>query len=944
MAFLSRNVGLILLLALVLFTARAHAFGAGNIASISSVEGKNWRHGDIEDVLKTIACIKHHKWNTMMIKRVYFGNWLRDYSQAMDTAALKKAQPETIRILVWLLSFLGFGYATAEFEVTSERLGVYRPEEHIDNPKDYNENEDARPYDARLRAPVREIELQIDPETGMKNYIANGKGDWATSTAYVKYSFERSIHHGRLYMNGSSFFKGKDADLAEALRCLGQGLHTLEDFGAHTNYVELALRELGYHNVFPHVGTNTMINLHGKQVYPLVTGTFGTVDFYHSVLGEATDHFTQSEVNEMDDALGTAQQAAHSSNPLFTLVKLLSKVPGTRELCDEAEQLQASSQAQARSLGGQDLGAQGAFRGADDFGGSTRGFNDWDTSRASQPGFPPQYQSHDAGSWNAPQQDYQQHQQSWGPPPHHPQWQDQGPPPPFQQHDQFGGTQNWQHQQGPPPGAWDQQSQSQSWNQQPPIQHDQHQQPPSSSTAWDQQAQTQQPSQQPHELPATQQSTAGQTTQQQVTAPAGLPGMPDFDPAKTIAQIYPILVFRDKVVRTISAIIEKIPGLEALVERITETLTVFILSLLAPFVRPVINAISKTLQVGSTEVVNSSGQHQYEVWTNASSSDPTHSMLSKDHFSNILNEPAGHVAAEILKFIAPRVLYAWEHPNVPVDQVMRDVEGIFHHPAIRNESLEVHRNMFRAVKDWVDRMPDRQKLNNVLSSESVRAGKNHKAGVNPHTQHGNQQQQQPQQQSQFGGLGGFASFLPGQHQQQQGGHSNNPLGMVGDMIGNFTHLGGQQKPASGQQQHGGLSDVLNIAEKLHVPGVHNVQKYSKYMSGFGGGQRGLDDDDGASQFRAFEGSEMGGSRELQEAAADGDRAAQDRDLASPSPMPMPAPAGYEQYATQDPGYSYGSGQGEQDQYQYQTNYQDPYQQGDHGGNQSYGGGGYYGGR
>ena len=50
----------------------------------------------------------------------------------MDTAALKKAQPETIRILVWLLSFLGFGYATAEFEVTSERLGVYRPEEHIE--------------------------------------------------------------------------------------------------------------------------------------------------------------------------------------------------------------------------------------------------------------------------------------------------------------------------------------------------------------------------------------------------------------------------------------------------------------------------------------------------------------------------------------------------------------------------------------------------------------------------------------------------------------------------------------------------------------------------------------------------------------------------------------------------------------------------------------------
>jgi hypothetical protein len=41
------------------------------------------------------------------------------------------AKGETIRILVWVLSFMSFGYATGEFEVTSDRLGCYRPEEHI---------------------------------------------------------------------------------------------------------------------------------------------------------------------------------------------------------------------------------------------------------------------------------------------------------------------------------------------------------------------------------------------------------------------------------------------------------------------------------------------------------------------------------------------------------------------------------------------------------------------------------------------------------------------------------------------------------------------------------------------------------------------------------------------------------------------------------------------
>jgi hypothetical protein len=67
-----------------------------------------------------------------------------------------------------------------------------------------------------------------------------------------------------------------------------------QDFGAHTNYCELALIELGHHDVFPHCGPASKINLNGKQVYPLVTGTFGAVDFLHSVLGEATDHFTQT--------------------------------------------------------------------------------------------------------------------------------------------------------------------------------------------------------------------------------------------------------------------------------------------------------------------------------------------------------------------------------------------------------------------------------------------------------------------------------------------------------------------------------------------------------------------------------------------------------------------------------------------------------------------------
>lgn len=57
----------------------------------------------------------------------------------------------------------------------------------------------------------------------MKNYIANERGDWATSAGFVKYSIARSIHFGRLYLGGGSHEKGREEHLSEALRCLGQG-------------------------------------------------------------------------------------------------------------------------------------------------------------------------------------------------------------------------------------------------------------------------------------------------------------------------------------------------------------------------------------------------------------------------------------------------------------------------------------------------------------------------------------------------------------------------------------------------------------------------------------------------------------------------------------------------------------------------------------------------
>jgi hypothetical protein len=72
-----------------------------------------------------------------------------------------------------------------------------------------------------------------------------------------------------------------------------------------------------------------------------------------------------------------------------------------------------------------------------------------------------------------------------------------------------------------------------------------------------------------------------------------------------------------------------------------------------------------------------------------------------------------------------RILFAWENPNVPVDEVANDVLRAFHHPALRNENVEIQRDMFQTVRLWADQHPRRHELDRILSSESVKQGKNH---------------------------------------------------------------------------------------------------------------------------------------------------------------------------------------------------------------------------
>jgi hypothetical protein len=79
--------------------------------------------------------------------------------------------------------------------------------------------EDARNHHPKLRGPVDPLELEVDPRTGMKNYIANEDGHWDTSKALVRRTLEQCIVYGRRYRAN-----GNKQDHHEAYRLLGTGM------------------------------------------------------------------------------------------------------------------------------------------------------------------------------------------------------------------------------------------------------------------------------------------------------------------------------------------------------------------------------------------------------------------------------------------------------------------------------------------------------------------------------------------------------------------------------------------------------------------------------------------------------------------------------------------------------------------------------------------------
>lgn len=277
-------------------------------------------HGGIEmEVLN-----KEELFSYSEVLQIYYGNWLRDVSQVLVpfTIRFTKAVREKIenhnattqgRIqhikatnttkishqgwveLIELFAAKEFIYHKGqgaktqnylphirEFrqtygQLTKDILGVYRPEEHIDNPRGLTKEVDEVYQETQIKREVpggyEDISFYIGEtpdcfrinQFGQKYYIYRD-----TEDAQAKLGIKEVVKPDPLRPSSDTYLsnqlklaviKGKNRD---GFRHFGAALHVLEDYFSHTNFVELSLCKLGWaeNSPFPNL----------KKVYPWVEG------------------------------------------------------------------------------------------------------------------------------------------------------------------------------------------------------------------------------------------------------------------------------------------------------------------------------------------------------------------------------------------------------------------------------------------------------------------------------------------------------------------------------------------------------------------------------------------------------------------------------------------------------------------------------------------------
>jgi hypothetical protein len=173
------------------------------------------------------------------IGKIYFGNWMRDWSQVPPGPAKSAIHGAVVAIL----NVLSMG----EFDrpVSADDLGGYLPSEHMDNPLGGKTPESDNKTPEEVEAAV-EAEKSLSPEQreALKRERSpeyQEKIRKATAASGLPEYIERGKQHSKDKLEQAVREEGgRD----RAMMNLGNALHGIEDYYSHSNFSEVALAML----------------------------------------------------------------------------------------------------------------------------------------------------------------------------------------------------------------------------------------------------------------------------------------------------------------------------------------------------------------------------------------------------------------------------------------------------------------------------------------------------------------------------------------------------------------------------------------------------------------------------------------------------------------------------------------------------------------------------
>ncbi|WP_276324925.1 type VI secretion system tip protein TssI/VgrG [Photobacterium halotolerans] len=246
-----------------------------------------------------------------------------------DRIGSKGISRETLTQIVEILARKEFPELFAEednspYRLTPEKLGVYLPKEHLDNPKGVTAPVNPE-YAQIFRGNYQAEEGKIDPNKWYKNYFKQ-------SIDYAKHQLSLATGLGRT---------------PEGLIHFGQALHVMEDIYAHSNFVELAINRIL--NELPDLTEDERRHVNDwvkavpvspteqtiQNIRPLTTGVFGASDTLVSLL---------SVIEKTKDHSQSVEEAHFQTQLSIVLILMQDYAPNTVEMIYDAFGLEYSTE------------------------------------------------------------------------------------------------------------------------------------------------------------------------------------------------------------------------------------------------------------------------------------------------------------------------------------------------------------------------------------------------------------------------------------------------------------------------------------------------------------------------------------------------------------------------------------------------------------------------